>query len=306
MFRISEQYLHEITEQESIVADLPLNARVIGFCCTGTIHAEGKADVKLLESGRDAVFTVNSRGNGQASIRGRRGPIVAYGDAWGPFESTTYVSFDGRRFTHDRTEPRATVTGKLRRVTGHRDRPIGRLIGRGVEPIAKKMLPDAICEAQPIANRYLSEYIRELADRITSRLNQTMPIEASINRLFPETRDWVFHMSSDRNYLQAAYGPADATVPSLPEVPAEMKEVKIEVWLRSTGEEAELLAQASRSPLASQLTQRYLESSLPELAAIAKERTIDAVGEWVLIRVGQGELPSLQRALPSLRGSLGQ
>ena len=104
-------------------------------------------------------------------------------------------------------------------------------------------------------------------------------------------------MSTERNYLQAAYGPRNATVPSLPQVPSEIEEVKIEVWLRSTGEEAELFAQASRSPLASQLTQRYLESTLPELAAVAKERSIDAVGEWVLIRVGQGELPSLRRAL---------
>ncbi len=297
VFRISEDYLHEITDQEPVVADLPLNARVIGFCCTGNIHAEGKAEVKLIESGRDAVFTVNSHGTGHAPVRGRRGPSVAYGDVWGPFESTTYVSFDGRRFSHDRTEPRAKLSGKLRRVTGHRDRPIGRLIGRGAEPIAKKMVPRALCEAQPIAEQYLSEYIQGLADRITARLNETMPIEASINRLFPETRDWVFHMSTARNYLQAAYGPKDATVPSLPDVPSEIEEVKIEVWLRSTGEEAELFAQASRSPLARQLTQRYLESSLPELAAIAKERTIDAVGEWVLIRVGQGELPSLQRAL---------
>jgi hypothetical protein len=42
----------------------------------------------------------------------------------------------------------------------------------------------------------------------------------------------------------------------------------------------------SKQPLARQLVQRYLESTLPELAGLAEERSVDAVDSWVVIRIG--------------------
>ena len=47
-----------------------------------------------------------------------------------------------------------------------------------------------------------------------------------------------------------------------------------------------MLADLSKRPLAKQLVQLQLEAALPELAALAEERTVDAVGSWVLIRIG--------------------
>ena len=93
-------------------------------------------------------------------------------------------------------------------------------------------------------------------------------------------------MSSDEKFLQAAYGSPGVSVPQLPEVPATIADVRLEAWLRSTSEEARLLAEMSKRPLAKQLVQRYLESTLPELAALAEERSVDAVNSWVVIRIG--------------------
>lgn len=285
VFRISKAFLAEVTDRP-IVADIPLRATVLNFKCNGVIHGEGKLTIELQRSGQQAVFEINSQGNGRACVRGVRGPIVAYGPAWGPFTSRTLVKFDGRRFTHDTTTPNVTVCADIQRVTGRRDRRIGRLIGAGFLPLTDKLMPKAVAQAKPIANRYLRDFVEETANKIISVLNQKIPIEESINRLFPKTSDWVFQMSSDEKFLQAAYGPLGVSVPQLPEVPGEIADVRLEAWLRSTSEEARLLAEMSKRPLARQLVQRYLESTLPELAALAEERSIDAVDSWVVIRIG--------------------
>ena len=147
-------------------------------------------------------------------------------------------------------------------------------------------MPKVIAQATPIANRYLQDFVEETADKIISTLNQKTPVEESVNRLFPKTEDWVFQMSSDEKFLQAAYGPPTASVPQLPAVPARIADIRLEAWLRSTNEEARLLAEMSNRPLARQLVQRYLESTLPELAALAVQRSGQAVDSWVVIRIG--------------------
>ena len=146
----------------------------------------------------------------------------------------------------------------------------------------------SIDEATPIVQRSLENYIEGIADEIIAKLNERTPVEESVNRLFPETRDWIFHLSSSATHIQAAYGPADAEIPRLPDFPAEMPKLRLEAWLRSTGQEARFLANLSKNPLAEQLVQRYLESTLPELAAVAGQHSVDAVDRWVVIRVGAG------------------
>jgi hypothetical protein len=285
VFRISKQFLNEMTDRQ-IVADIPLCATVLGFRCTGVIHAEGKVSIELPSNGTQAIFSVDSRGDGHACVRGVRGPIVATGTAWGPFTSHTLVQFDGRQFTHLSTTPCVNVHGKLQRVTGRRDRPIGRVIGSGMRPLASHLIPQAEVQATPIAKRYLQSHVEEMADQIIARLNKKTPVQESVNRLFSEPNRWIFQMSSDAMYIQAAYGPVEAVVPVLPDAPTRMDDVHLEAWLRSTSEEAELLESLSKRPLAKQLVERYLESTLPELAALGEERSVDAVDQWVVIRVG--------------------
>jgi hypothetical protein len=111
-------------------------------------------------------------------------------------------------------------------------------------------------------------------------------VEKSVNRLFPETRDSVFQMSSDGQFLQAAYGPRGSTVPVLPDNPARLKDVRLELWLQTTATEAQDLVKLSKEPLAKKLVQKYVETVLPELAALAENRSVDAVGSWLVISVG--------------------
>ncbi len=286
IFRISRQFLAEVSNQP-IVANLPIDDTVMGFKCTGNIRAEGTVAVDLLDSGQQAIFAVAGEGQGRADVTGCRGLWMADGSVFGNFSTTSLVKFDGRQFAYAGTTLSTEICANIHRVTGRRDRLAGRALGAGVQSLAQKMIPRALREAKPLANTFLKNYVEEVADEIIMELNQKTPIEDSINRLFEETQDWVFHMSSDDEFLQASLGPPDTQRPPvLPKVAALMAEVRVEAWLQSTNDEAEMLAQLSQQPLAKQLVAAYLKSTLPELAAVGDTITVDAVGTWVLIRVG--------------------
>ena len=76
-------------------------------------------------------------------------------------------------------------------------------------------------------------------------------------------------------------------MPVLPENPGRPKDTRLELWLRSTTKEAEALDKLTKRPLAKQLIQRYLEATLPELAALTEERSVTAVGQWVVIGIAR-------------------
>ena len=297
IFRMSKSFLDDVTDDE-ITADIPVSAMVLGFHCTGVIHGEGTMAVDLLDGADAAVFAIDSQGDGTACIKGVRGPIVAIGPAWGPFTSRTLVQFDGREFMHLETTPWARVYGQLQRVTNRRDGPMGRLAGAAAKPIGKHLIPRVEVQAKPIAEYYLDEFVEDLAAKIIEKLNEKTPVEESVNRLFPKTKGWVFQVSGDTEFIQAAYGPPNAQVPALPDLPSRTEDVRLEAWLHSTGEEAKLLAGLSKRPMARQLVQKYLESTLPRLAALAEERTVTAVEDWVVISVGPPKTAEADKLIP--------
>lgn len=280
VFRISKQYLHEITDKQ-IVAEIPFCTTVLGFRCTGTIHGEGEISVDLLDVSNQAIFSVDSHGDGYACVRGVRRLLVAEGTAWGPFSSRTLVQFDGRNFVHMSTAPCVNVRGDLHRVSGRR----GRRFGAGIQAVGEHFVPRAVTQAKPIAENYLRGFVEKTADQIITRLNEKTPLEETVNRLFPQLKESVFHMSSGVHYLQAAFGPSNADVPELPDVTDRMENIRIEIWLRSSSEEAKLLEDMSHQPLAKQLVQVYLDSTLPDLAKLGDEWSVAAIGDWVVIGV---------------------
>jgi hypothetical protein len=285
--RISKRFIEDVAAREEIVASVPYcNEMVVGFCFQGVIDGRGKLSVEMKTIEGEANFVVTSHGTAQTCAWGVRGPIVAIGPAWGSFASQTLVRYDGRKFHQVETTPWADVNGELEHVEGRRGRPIGRAVGCLALPVGRHLVPRAEAEAIPVAERILKNYVDELATEIVARLDRTNPVEKSLNRLYPETRDWIFHMSSDPQLIQAAFGPRNAKVPVLPENPAQLKDVRLELWLHSTATEAKDLVELSRNPLAKALIQKYLETVFPELATLSANRSLDAVGPWIVISIG--------------------
>ena len=163
---------------------------------------------------------------------------------------------------------------------------MGRAVGRLVRPVGQHLVPRAEAEATPIGEYYLTGFVNEVANQIVTKLDRTTPVEKSLNRIFPESKDWVFQMSTDPRFIQAAYGPRGSKVPYLPENPGRLKDVRLELWLHSTDTEAGDLVKLSKEPLAKGLMHKYLETVLPELAALAENRSLDSVGPWLVISIG--------------------
>ena len=175
---------------------------------------------------------------------------------------------------------------QLDHIEGRRGRPLGRAIGRVMQPVGQLIVPRAANEAMPVGNQYLKTFVNEFADEIITTLNRTTPVEVSLHRLFPETKDWEFYLSTDPGFIQAAYGPPNAELPILPENPGRLEDMRLEMWVRSTTQGAQTLDTLSKQPLARQLIQAYLEATLPELAELTEERSVTAVGPWVVICIG--------------------
>jgi hypothetical protein len=284
--RISKQFIEDVVAREEIVATIPFKARVVTLCFQGVIDGRAKLSVDLATAPDQTVFSVFSKGTGQTYARGVRGPIVALAPVWGEFTSQTLVRFDGRKFTRLETIPWADPHIELDRVEGKHGGLPGRAVGHFLLPLGQLLVPRAEAQATPIAENILQNYVDELADKIVAELDRTNPVEKSMNRLFPETRDWVFQISKDSKFIQAAFGPRGAKVPALPENPAQLKDVRMELWMHSTAKEAQDLARISKVPLAKALIDKYLETELPELARLGENRSVDAVGPWLVITVG--------------------
>jgi hypothetical protein len=91
-------------------------------------------------------------------------------------------------------------------------------------------------------------------------------------------------------------------VPVLPENPAHLKDVRLELWLHSTATEAQDLVKLSKVPLAKALVHKYIETEFPELAALSENRSLDAVGPWLVLSIGAPRPEVIQRGGLTERG----
>jgi hypothetical protein len=289
VFRISRKFLNDEADKVEIVAEVPLSARILTFDCTGMVHGRGKARIDLLSSSDQAVFVANSRGEGSVYVTGTRKVFVFEAPVWASFSASTLIRFDGRRCTRICTTPKADVHAQLERITTRRDGRAGQKAGRMAMPVGNLLVPAGERQGVPVAESIVRNVVDETVDKITARLNEKLPVEDSVNRLYPQSTNWVFQMSADTNFIQAVYGPPDARAPILPPHPQPLANVDIEVWLRSSGKEAKFLENMSNQPLAKQLLQAYLEATLPKLAVLAEDRSVVAAGPWIIISVGSAK-----------------
>jgi hypothetical protein len=284
--RISKRLIEDVVAREEIVAAIPFNAKVLRFTSQGVMDGRGKAQVDLSSVQDDATFVISSHGSGESYVRGVRGPIVATGAVSVTFATRSVVRFDGRKFSLVATTPQTQLHGQLDSVAGRRGGPAGRAAGRLLRPVGQRLVPRAEAEATPISDYYLKNFMDELAGRIVAKLDHTTPVEKSLHRLFPETRDWVIQLSTNSQFLQAAYGPKGAAIPALPENPAHMTDDRLELWIHSTTTEAQDLVKLSKEPLIKNFLNKYLETVFPELAALTENHSLVAVGPWLVVSIG--------------------
>ena len=294
VFRISREFVKHAIDQEELVANIPIRATIIGLDCSGVIRGRGKLSVELQGGGEQATLIIRSKGKGAACITGVRRRIVAKVPSGGPFTTCSILSFDGRHFSRGASEAHADVHLQLQRITTRRDKFLGRTLGALAKPVGKRMMPRTEPQAKRVTERAIVGFVNSEMDKALAKLNEHSPVDDTVNRLFPDAEDWKFYLGVEGEFIQAAFGPAGLGIPTLPELPTRSEDAVFEAWLRSTSEEATTLEDLSKRPLAKRLVQTYLESTLPKLAALTGERSITAVGPWVVIDVS---LPEQERSI---------
>jgi hypothetical protein len=308
VIRISKQLMEDLVARREIIADVPFYARVMGFDCHGVAHGTARLSVDVQTAGGSATIIVDAHGTAHTCVTGVHAPIVVLGSAGAPFASRSFVRFSGRKLTLLETIPRVEIHAELDGIQTRRGGVVGRALGRLALPIGECLLPRAEAEATPIAETILKNLVNEVAELIIEKLNETNPVEKTMFRLFPERKDWEFQLSGDSQFLQAAYGPRNSRVPVLPEHPSRLKDARVELWLHSTTKEAQALAKLTKVPLAKALVHKYVEIMVPELAALAEDRSVDAVGSWLVISIGAPKedpaiLPKLLEKRARVRGT---
>jgi hypothetical protein len=287
VFRISKKRLDERVAQREVVANIPFCAIVLDTKVRGIIQGRGRLAVDLLSAEEEARFVVTGQGNGYTYATGVRGPLVIQGPASGPFRSRTIVRFDGSRFIREETTTWAEVHGAVDEIHGRHPGVLGKIVSRLARPIVEALIPQAEAEAVPFAKYYLANFVNDTAEEIIRKLNQTTPIEQSMHRIFPKTRDWVFVVSASESHLQAGFGPPGSPMPKLPQSDKIPSDSRMEMWLRTVGKEAKFLEDLAQRPLARALLKKYLEETLPELAALTDDISVVALGPWVVIVLGE-------------------
>jgi hypothetical protein len=284
--RISKEMIDDVVSKVEVTGTIPYYARILGFHVEGLADGRGKLSVEIQPEDGKATVVVHAKGTGETYAYGTLGPVLATGFVRIPFTSETLVRFNGRKFSLGETTPHVQICAELDKLEGRHGRLPGRAAGCLLRPMAQFMLPHAEARGVPYGDFYLVQFINELGGKIVDKLNDATRVEESIDRLFPETRDWTAQLVADGNFIQAAYGPRGSASVVLPANPARTATTRMEIWLHPSNEGAAALAKLSKSPLAKELINSYLRATLPELAALTEDRSVAAVGPWIVITIG--------------------
>jgi hypothetical protein len=282
---ISKELIDDVTKKVDVAGDIDYDARILGFRVRGVANGNAKLSTEVQPHDSRATIVLHGKGEGQTYARATLGPVLATGGVLAPFTVEALVQFDGRKFSLGEIRPCADVHVDLDKLEGQHGRLPGRVVGRVLRPVAQIMLPHAETRAVPVADDCVVRYVSQLGNKIVEKLNAETPVEESLHRLFPESKDWGFRLSASSNFIQAAYGPAGSELVVLPEHPRRPT-TRLELWLHSSNKGADAAAKIAKSPLAHQLIDAYLEATLPELAALTDERSLVAVGSWIVITIG--------------------
>jgi hypothetical protein len=286
VLRISKEFISQhrlpIIEETS-----PIDMCVFGSHVTGTAHTVGQTSVNLETNETDAVFIFQFKGRTDSQQVAIRRPVVVCSSGTTDFDTRRAIHFNGVRFTADP----ATIDARTCTTIDSVETPPG-LIGRVVQRIAwqridqTKPAADALA-SKDVKTKVLSSFDKE-TDRLVKELNGLVPYEKTIAYLIPDTRGWITHLGTTKQYLIISPGPKEAAIATLPKEGQRMR-AALEIWIRGKPE----------GPRARQLlddwnvVDRALDRFRDALTGKKTKKeglTFAVVGDWWVVRVGENLL----------------
>jgi len=282
--RISDSFLDELVDDQ-IEASIPFHSAMLGGQVWGTATGRAQLTVDLEETPEEARFMISATGVADGCVSGRRSCFRAAGTVSVPFTATQVVHFDGDKFAAESMCVQSCVRARVTSVTTQHDSPIGDIIGGAAQPFVNHMIPDAERQGVAVANRYLGQFVREETTSVVSQLNQVTPLEMTLKDLYPELTTWRYRLTTTEKHLIVAFGPPGGDLPTLPTTSEPLSDARLEVWVRTTREEAAFLQSLSRWNASHDLISQFLSDD-PEVAALLEDATVTAVEDWVRVGIG--------------------
>ena len=141
----------------------------------------------------------------------------------------------------------------------------------------------------------LKEFVDTEADTIIAELNQTIPLEQSLHKLFPETKDWIYRLSTAEKYLQSYYGPKDAPIPTTPIVSERPQNPEMELWIQANSKDAKFIQLMAKLNQTHNLLKKFIPDADPLIASLIKNTRVTVSEPWLIISITSSEKTNPQK-----------
>jgi hypothetical protein len=282
VLRISRKLVNELTtkkyQRTNPVYLCVLNSEIKGLAFTDATSA-----VQFETKAGDTDFVVELRGTTVSQTMAGRPLIQVFGSGHMQFILRKRVTFDGIKFSSQPT----SFDGVFRTSVDAIATPPG-LIGLLIEVLATPKIrrsQPAVASAGYEDNKArLIALFDEEIKQVIDDLNEVSPLEETVEKLFPQTKDWIYSPTITPTHIIVGVGPRNYR---LPEIPISSKtDAPVEVWIRSKPETQGMIAVLKLWKDAN----KQLAESLP--AEVAKKLKLEqgirtqTVKDWFVIRLG--------------------
>jgi len=287
VLRISKRLVEQMTDEE-IEFSLPVTERFGDMPIDGTVTTRSKVNVTLLTSNKTATCLLTASGKAHATLTASKGPVTAYGQAWIPYRLKTQVTFDGVKFKAHPVVARLEVSSQIDEISTCRNGPLAMCVRRIAARTIDKAKPELDAHLYNRAKHKFEVELAAVARELVDELNSTNRLDEMIAKHFPESKSWVYHVSSTDEIILAAVGPKNATIPPFRTRPNGTMKASMDLWVQTSWEET-LVINAS---LLWNSTHDLLKEVLPADIArsLAQHVTITTEGNWFVVTIGRGAI----------------
>lgn len=299
VLRISRTLVNEITTQK-VERTTPICTTFMDVQVRGRAHTRGTATLQFDTGPKANGFTVELRGTSLSETIGERPPVEVFVSGRLDFFLRKRVTFDGEKF---RTLPTVADAQFTSNVDGIATPP--GLLGVVIRIIAtskvrrQQPLADAMALEEGKA-QVIAAFDEEINKKI-DELNGVSPLEETINRLFPQTKNWIYYPEVTPTHLIVGAGPPGSVLPVLPT--SEKTDAPIELWIRNKPGTPGMLAVLKLWREAGKQLQEMLPPELSKKINLEGGFDTQTVKDWFVIQLGKPAKGGLKEE-PSGAGSM--
>jgi hypothetical protein len=282
VLRISRKLINELTT-EKVQRTTPVHLHLLEAEMRGQALTNATGSVQFEPMANETGFVIELQGTTVSQTVIDRPPVQVFGSGRMTFIVRKRVAFEGVRF---RTQPTTLEASFCSSVDGLATPPglIGVFVRLIATPIVQRQAPLFAAAAFEEGKAQLVATFDEEVQQIIDDLNQVSPLEETVQKLFPETKDWIYYASSTPTHLIIGVGPPQHRVPELPV--SEKTNAPIEVWIRARPQTQAMIQVLKLWRDANKQLRQMLPPSIGKALTFEGEIKTQTVKDWFVIQLG--------------------